>query len=95
MIYETNNGNISVNQAMGNTNASIFKFAYAFKVNDFGGSLNAGTVSTDTSGLPALAVDRMGIGFDYGANATNTGLFKKITYYPARVTNAQLQALTS
>ena len=97
-VYEANNGTAAVNTVnIGNTNGLTYKAAYGFKTNDFGGSVNAGTVATDTSGLPALAVDRMGIGVDYGISATTigTGIYRKIAFYPLKVTSAQLQALTS
>ena len=97
-VYEANNGVASVNtQSMGNTNALTFKCAYGFKTNDFAGSVNAGTVATDTSGIPALPVDRLGIGLDFGVSATSclTGIFRKIAFYPQRLSNTNLQALTS
>jgi hypothetical protein len=97
-VYEANNGTAAVNTVnIGNTNGLTYKAAYGFKTNDFAGSVNAGTVATDTSGLPALAVDRMGIGIDYGVSATtiSSGIYRKIAFYPLKVTSAQLQALTS
>ena len=97
-VYEANSGVVSVsNQSMGNTNGLTFKCAYGFKTNDFAGSVNAGTVATDTSGIPALAVDRLGIGVEFGISATYvlTGTFRKIAFYPLKVTSTQLQALTS
>lgn len=67
------------------------KVAGAYRVNDFAVSANASAVSTDASGL-VPAVNQMNIcAYD---NAWN-GTIKKIAYYPLRVTNAQLQALTS
>ncbi len=79
----------------GPTNALPFRAAYAYANNNFAGSVNGLTAVTDNSGQPALAVNRMGIGFDYGANTTLSGLFKKITYYPQRLSNAELVEMTA
>jgi hypothetical protein len=94
-IFEANAGVTSVNQILGLTNGNPFKAAYAYAFNNFSGSLNGAAVVTDTSGTPALAVDRMGIGTDYGTGAiVSTGLYKRIAYYPKALTATQLQALT-
>ncbi len=74
-------------------NGSVQKLAGAYKVNDFAASFNAGTVGTDTLGtLPT--VDRLIIGDVSAANRSFCGTIRKIAFYPQRVTNAQLQALT-
>jgi hypothetical protein len=71
------------------------KTALAYKVNDFAFSLNGATALTDTSGnIPAVTF------FAIGSNAPNAGgqangYFKKLAYYPARLTNDELQGLTS
>jgi hypothetical protein len=62
--------------------------ALAYKVNDFASTRNGAAVQTDTSGI-VNAVSVLEIG-----SALN-GTIKKIAYYPIRVTNANLQALTS
>lgn len=79
----------------GSTNALPFRAAYAYANNNFAGSVNGLTAVTDNSGQPALAVNRMGIGFDYGANITLSGLFKKLAYYPQRLSNAELVEMTA
>jgi hypothetical protein len=72
------------------------KGAFAYKVNDFALSANANTVATDTGGLVAnptqLRVGSSGLG---ATGEYLNGTIKKIAYYPLRVTNAQLQALTT
>ena len=70
------------------------KATLAYKTNDFASSSNNNTVGTDTSGIIPV-VNKLEIG------ATNTGIarwngtIKKLAYYPQRLTNTQLQALTS
>jgi hypothetical protein len=72
---------------------TVFQNASAYKVNDFASSSNAGTVGTDTSGtVPVpdrLLLMQSGSGF-----TVFTGTIRSIRYYPTRVTNAQLVALT-
>jgi len=66
------------------------KVALAYKANDFAVSVNDNAVITDTIGtLPT--VDRMYIG---GINIFS-GHLRSIAYYPTRLSNAQLQALTA
>lgn len=75
-------------------NGSVVKLAGAFAVNDFAASANGSAVATDTSGsLPT--VDRLIIGDTSSANRTWCGTIRKIAFYPARLTNGQLQALTA
>jgi hypothetical protein len=69
--------------------------AVAYKVNDVAAAANGGAVGTDVSALVPV-VNRLYI----GANSLGTGAFlngtiKKIAYYPKRLTNAQLQAITT
>lgn len=75
---------------------TIYKYAGAYKVNDFAASKNGGTVGTDTSGtIPT--VDRLIIGRS-GASDAGTelnGWMRRIAYYPRRLTNAELQSLTA
>lgn len=66
--------------------------AAAYKLNDFAACSNGGTVGTDTSGtLPT--VTQLNIGSLANANRIN-GYIRRITYYPVRLPNAQLQSLT-
>lgn len=70
-----------------------YKIAGVYKVNDFAASRDSATVVTDTAGtLPV--VDRAEIGCLTGT-AIGSQHIAKLAYYPLRVTNAQLQALTS
>lgn len=76
------------------TQNATTKAAATYKTNDFALSGNAATVATDTSGIvPVVNVLRIAAQFD-GAGVLN-GTIRKIAYYPLRLTNTQLQALTS
>jgi hypothetical protein len=75
-------------------NTSVRKIAFAYRANDFAASANGGAVSTDTSGnLPTN--DRMSIGSQNASSNVFTGYMQALTFYATRLTNAQLQALTS
>jgi len=71
----------------------VYKFAGAYAANDFAASINGGAAVTDTSGaLPTL--DRATIGSLAGSNYLN-GHIRRISFYPRRLSNEQLQALTA
>jgi hypothetical protein len=82
--------------AVGTLNA-VNKVATAYKVNDFAASRNGGAVVTDTAGAVPVGVVQLNIGADpsgAAVNVSNTHI-RSITYYASRLTNAQLQALSS
>jgi hypothetical protein len=72
---------------------TTFKFANTYKVNDFAATVNASTVQTDTAGAVPTA-SQMIIGSSASSSAFLNGTIKKLAYYPKRLTNAQLQAIT-
>lgn len=77
-----------------NTTA-INKGAVTYKVNDFAWSTNGGTAATDTSGVVPSLSDQLRIGRAINTDGANlNGHIQNITYYPTRLTNDQLQAIT-
>ncbi len=75
------------------TSSVIYKFAGAYKLDDFAVAINGGTVGTDTSGtLPT--VNQMMLGNSAAANYLN-GYLRRVAYFPTRISNAQLQAVTA
>lgn len=73
---------------------AINKVAGAYRVNDFAASLNNSAAVTDTSGtVPTLTV--FNIGSLSGLAEFINGHIRSIRFYPVRLTNAQLQALTA
>jgi hypothetical protein len=69
------------------------KSAFAFKLNDFALSVNGLAPLTDTSGSIPV-VSQLQIGNRTGSTQLN-GHIRRITYYPIKLSSAQLQALTS
>ncbi len=72
---------------------TAYKFASAYKLNDFA-SVTTGAVATDTSGTVPTAINQLALGSGSGTNYLN-GHIRTFTFYPSRLTNAQMQALTS
>jgi hypothetical protein len=76
------------------TAGAVDKLAFAIKLNDYAFARNGALVGTDTTaGVPV--VDRMGVGtFSAGVGPLN-GHVRSVRYYPVRLSDAQLQALTA
>jgi hypothetical protein len=73
---------------------SFAKIASGYQANNFGASRNGGAAVTATSGaLPV--VSRLVIGASGDSTSQLNGSIKKISYYPAKLTSAQLQAITT
>jgi hypothetical protein len=73
------------------------KQAVAYKVNDFAISAGGAAVGTDISGTVPV-VDRVGFGTTavvQGALSYLNGHISRIAYYPRRLANSELQAITS
>jgi hypothetical protein len=78
------------------TNTNGYKTAIAVETNNFAFSLNGGTVATDTLGSVPATPNALFIGFDRASNQYYAnGSIKKLAYYPKRLTNAELQGLTT
>jgi outer membrane protein assembly factor BamB len=70
-----------------------FKMAFAYAENDFASSLDGAAAVTDTAGtLPTVTTLRIG---SQVAGASWGYYIKKVAYYPVRLSDAQLQTLTS
>jgi len=75
----------------------VRKFAAAYKTDDFAAVLSGGTPATDTAGsVPtAMQLDRFWVGSTAGVADYWNGRIRHLRYYPRRLTNDQLQALTA
>lgn len=75
---------------------SVFNAATAYKVNDFAQCVQGTTVVTDTAGAVPVTLDRLAIGYDnVGSSGYLNGHVQTITYYPRRLSNAELQSITA
>lgn len=69
------------------------KAACAYKTDDFVVTYNGASPNTDTSGGVPV-VDRLTIGNTFSTISATNGHIRRIAYYPVRLSNDQLQALT-
>ncbi len=86
-------GQADVLPANGTGWSSHVKLAVAYKADDFAASASGGVVATDTSGS-VPTVTQMRIGTSGGGDPID-GHIRSIRYFPTRLSNAQLQALTA
>lgn len=94
LVGEVYNGSSQAFLSIASSNNN--KFTLSYKVNDVAASLNASAVSTDTvATMPSTTPSTLYIGAYGGGGNIINGTIKKIAYYPARIPNNQLQALTS
>ena len=97
LVASTTNGDV---QQAGFTltdpvsSGTVYTSAYAYKVNDFAGCLNGGSVQTDISGtLPT--VNALGLGVrPFDGSLSLNGWLRSLRFFPRRLTNSQLQVLT-
>lgn len=71
------------------------KTAMGFKVNDYAQYTNTSLGGTDNSAALPIGVNVLNVGSTDGSSNNLNGTIRKIACYPLRVTNAQLQGLTS
>ena len=89
----TSTANITTNNAITAGDNTIFVY---YKENDFGLGFNGTIESTDTSGLTHESPDPtiyLALGSTLGSEYWN-GHFRRLTYYPRRLNNSQLQNIT-
>lgn len=79
----------------GTSTASLFKLAGAYKANDYAASLNGGSAGADTSVTTPVNVNQMLIGATRANAEVINGHIRRLRYYPKRLPNATLQALTA
>lgn len=73
----------------------LARAAFGYKLNDFAGSLNGAAVVTDTSGtLPTVNTLAAGKA-SWGAGNYLNGHIRRLAYLPQRLSNADLQTLSS
>lgn len=74
---------------------ATFKLSAGYKVNDFAASLNGAASVTDTSGTVATGQNTARLGMNVSSATHLNGYLRRIAYFPTRLTNAQLQAVTA
>jgi hypothetical protein len=78
-----------------NTTAAVKNFAMAYKASAFAVTSNGSVPLTQASGAVAVGVNQMQLGAAVGSLEILCGYLRRITYYPRRLSNAELQAITA
>ena len=92
-LYINKNGDVQVRESSSAIVNVYSKRAAGLKKNDFALSIDGGNPLVDTSGdLPF--VDRLAFSTSHASDNYVNGHIKKLSYYPQRLTNEQLQQLT-
>ena len=77
------------------TRGSYHKSALAYKTNDFSLSVDGASVTTDNSGsLPSQSISILTLGNDSSNVRALNGHISRLTYYPKRLPDIELQQLT-
>ena len=76
------------------TAGQSYRSAIAYKANDFAFSENGG-IATDVAGSVPLSIDRLGIGCGTGGGSQGNLTIFRLTFFPQRLPNAKLQAITA
>lgn len=81
---------------IGSSSYSGAKIAAAYAVNDYAASVNGAAVATDSAGVLPTSLTKLTIGGSIvNAAAYANGCIRTFKYWPTRLPNAQLQALTT
>jgi hypothetical protein len=80
--------------SINNTTTAIKNFVVAYKTSDFAVTSNGSVPVTQASGAIAVGVNQMQLGNAVNSVEALCGTIRRIAYYPVRVTDAQLRALT-
>jgi hypothetical protein len=78
----------------GATQTNVNKIGLAYATNDFAASVNGGAPSTDPLGAVPSGLTTLRIGKSSGTDFLN-GYLRRISYWPRRLSNAELQAITT
>ena len=84
----------SVTSTQSNNNIGI-KIAGGYKTLNFGASFDGSVVTSDTTVITSPIVNRLDIGHASGSSNYFTGYIKRIAYYPKRLSNTELQSITT
>jgi hypothetical protein len=92
--YNVNTGGVNqVFSNLGTFTAATNKATIAYKLDDFAGVLNAGSVVADTNGtVPTLT--QTYLGSDVGAGTQLNGHLRRVSFFPRRLAGSELQAIT-
>ena len=93
ILTVVDNGSTQANMTFGTAvSGPINSSSFSYQLNNFNATLGGSTVSSDSSGtIPTVNLMRIGNSF---GGSVHSGYISRLTYYPKRLPNYQLQALT-
>ena len=91
--YPTGTYPVSIENGTSINRTNLVKTACAFKTDDYAISMNGAIVSTDTSGTMSNHVN-LYLGSVYTGTWILNGSIAQLTYYPKRLSNAEIQTLS-
>jgi hypothetical protein len=90
-----NSGSATTLGSPATINLALTKEAFAYATNDYAGVINGGTPSiSSTVTVPSVNALQLGAAVG-GANGILNGHIRRITYYPRKLSSAELQAITA
>jgi len=96
LIFDAGVLQADVQVSTGVSAGSLVKMASAYATNDFQQASNTTLGVADTSGTtPTVTTMYLGSDNIQGAGTMLNGYLRRITYYPRRLSNAELQAITA
>ena len=98
VVSETRVSGVSQAAIYGITNSEIsILSSHSYKINDFAMSNNGSSASIDSSGLVPTNISTLTIGSTLAgeSNGRLNGHIAKLAYYPKRLSNAELQSITT
>ena len=96
IILKSGGSNSFFNNSFNPTEGAKYKLAFAYKENDFALYINGNQIATGSSGTaPAMNQITFGNYFDNRVNFRNSAKINDFRLYNTRLSNSELQALTS
>jgi hypothetical protein len=84
----------ALNNSLSQVAGQVYKTALVYAVDNYGKSTNGSTVATDTSGAMPVGINQLDIGSVEGRNIPVNQPIRRLTYWPTRLPNSTLQAVT-
>jgi hypothetical protein len=84
----------ALNNSLPQVAGQVCKTALAYAVDNYGKSTNGSTVATDTSGAMPVGINQLDIGSVEGRNIPVNQPIRRLTFWPTRLPNSTLQAVT-
>ena len=94
-VYYNNTTSAYMTSPFNWINQTPYRVVQSFKQDDFNSSFNSSTVVSDTSGVLFKGFTELHLGSQLLGSSLLRGHLRRFTYYPKKLTNQELQTLTS